>query len=327
MIPDETIDRLLAHVRPHIQRHVDQQAADPSQRKPFILALTGLQGSGKTTWTSALVRSLNEKHHFRTINVSLDDFYLPHEGLVRLRQSNPANALLQMRGQPGTHDTALVREFFDSLTVTTETSPRVVCIPEFDKSRFHGEGDRVPRDEWRHVPVSLDSPVDVLVLEGWCVGFQPLSEEAIEAKWTAAKAHPPESGAAGSDSGFPTQTLQNHELSSYFTINASLRNYCDMFMGPHHLDFLVHLDTDDLANVYRWRMQQEHALRRVKNQGMTDEEVVAFVQGYMPAYELYLDQVREGIFRGLSEEERARKGQARVVLGQDRTVLDIVGYN
>ncbi|PYI17394.1 P-loop containing nucleoside triphosphate hydrolase protein [Aspergillus violaceofuscus CBS 115571] len=326
MIPEQTIDRLLAHVRPHIQRHVDQQASSSSQRKPFILALTGLQGSGKTTWTSAIVRSLNEKHHFRTINVSLDDFYLPHEGLVHLRQTNPANALLKMRGQPGTHDTALVREFFDSLTVTPETSPREVCIPEFDKSRFHGEGDRVPRDEWRRASVSLESPVDVLVLEGWCVGFQPLSEQAIEAKWTAAQAHPPASG-PDSESGFPTQTLQNHELASYFTINASLRNYCDMFMGPQHLDFLVHLDTDDLANVYRWRMQQEHALRRVKNQGMTDEEVIAFVKGYMPAYELYLDEVREGIFRGVSEEERLRKGQARVVLGQDRTVLDIVGYS
>jgi D-glycerate 3-kinase len=29
----------------------------------------------------------------------------------------------------------------------------------------------------------------------------------------------------------------------------------------------------------------------VKNQGMTDDEVVKFVKGYMPAYELYLDQL------------------------------------
>ncbi|RAL10701.1 TDA10 family protein [Aspergillus homomorphus CBS 101889] len=323
MIPDETVDRLLAHVRPHIQRHLAHQAVNSSQKKPFVLALTGLQGSGKTTWTSAIVRLLNEKYHFRTINVSLDDFYLPHEGLVRLRQENPSNELLKMRGQPGTHDTGLVREFFDSLTVTPANSPSEVLIPEFDKSRFNGEGDRVPREQWRRVPVSLDSSVEVLVLEGWCVGFQPLSRSAIEAKWKEAKEHVPL--LEDSESGFPTRTLQNHALDSYLTINQNLQTYCDMFMGPQHLDFLVHLDTDDLANVYRWRMQQEHALHLAKNQGMTDEEVVAFVKGYMPAYELYLDSVRSGIFRPLSEEQRAHKGQARVILGRDRRVLDIVG--
>jgi D-glycerate 3-kinase len=29
-----------------------------------------------------------------------------------------------------------------------------------------------------------------------------------------------------------------------------------MFMGPQHFDYLVHLDTDDLVNVYEWRIQQ-----------------------------------------------------------------------
>lgn len=41
-------------------------------------------------------------------------------------------------------------------------------------------------------------------------------------------------------------------------------------MGPRHFDYLFHLDTDDLVNVYEWRVQQEHALWRMKNQGMTD---------------------------------------------------------
>ncbi|PYH88174.1 hypothetical protein BO71DRAFT_436003 [Aspergillus ellipticus CBS 707.79] len=86
-----------------------------------------------------------------------------------------------------------------------------------------------------------------------------------------------------------------------------------MFMGPEHLDCLIHLDTDDLANVYRWRLQQEHALHRARNQGMTDAEVVAFVQGYMPAYELYLDTLRTGIFHALPGEPQDRKGQVRVV--------------
>lgn len=131
---------------------------------------------------------------------------------------------------------------------------------------------------------------------------------------------------ASTESGqqLPTRTLQNHELSSYIEINCNLQTYCDVFMGPQHLDYLVHLDTDDLTNVYRWRMQQEHALRRNQNKRMSDEQVIPFVECYMPAYELYLDYLRQGFFNGLSPDERAQKGYSRVVLGREREIIEMV---
>jgi D-glycerate 3-kinase len=78
-------------------------------------------------------------------------------------------------------------------------------------------------------------------------------------------------------------------------------------MGPQHFDLLVHLDTTDLVNLYKWRMEQESGFRNTKGTGMNDDQVVDFsksnisdyiyremlitlfpeVQGYMPAYELY----------------------------------------
>jgi D-glycerate 3-kinase len=95
-------------------------------------------------------------------------------------------------------------------------------------------------------------------------------------------------------------------------------------MGPQHLDFLVHLDSDDLVNVYQWHIQQDHALRQRASESMSDEEVVRFGKRYMPAYELYPGQLRRGIFRsGLSDSE---KGQLRVVLGQDRIFVDTFLY-
>ncbi|PYI09592.1 P-loop containing nucleoside triphosphate hydrolase protein [Aspergillus sclerotiicarbonarius CBS 121057] len=321
MIPSDDIDRVLGYALPYIQQHVTQQREQQSKRTPFILALTGLQGSGKTTWTSGLVRLLNDKYNLRTINVSLDDFYLPHDDLVQLRESNPGNKLLQMRGQPGTHDTALARDFLDSLPPPAEDLPSEILIPAFDKSQFHGEGDRIPRTNWQRVHISSTSGIDVLVLEGWCVGFQPLDEATIERKWQEARHQPVEE-----DAGLSTRTLRDHPLSSVLQINENLKTYCDLFLGPRHLDFLLHLDTDDLANVYRWRLQQEHALHRTKNEGMTDDEVVAFVKGYMPAYELYLDSVRAGIFNSLSVEEQARKGQLRVILDRKRRIVDVVMY-
>ncbi|CAI7670253.1 unnamed protein product [Penicillium bialowiezense] len=263
LIPQEAIDNVLGQVLPYIERHVECQKSSSSKR-PFILALTGLQGSGKSTWTDALVKTLKGRNH-TTINLSLDDLYLDHEDLVTLRTSNPSNKLVQARGQPGTHDMALARNFFESLN-----SGHDVLIPSFDKSKFNGEGGRGPIETWERVPSGVT--IDVVVFEGWCVGFQPLEELDIQKRW--------ENGAQVESVGvYPTETLRDHAVEHLLEANANLRGYCDLFMGPQHLDFIVHLDTDDLVNVYQWRIQQEHALRQRTNESMTDEEVIRFVKG------------------------------------------------
>jgi D-glycerate 3-kinase len=58
-------------------------------------------------------------------------------------------------------------------------------------------------------------------------------------------------------------------------------------------------------------------LRRESGEGMTDEQVVKFVDSYYPAYELFTEGVREGIL--LPD----RPGcQLRLVVGEDRRVVD-----
>ncbi|KAJ5336793.1 uncharacterized protein N7506_004815 [Penicillium brevicompactum] len=307
-IPQEAIDNVLSQVLPHINHHVECQRLS-SLKIPFILALTGLQGSGKSTWTDALVKALKSQNH-TTINLSLDDLYLDHDDLVKLRTLNPSNKLVQARGQPGTHDMALARSFFESLN-----SGRDVLIPSFDKSKFNGEGGRSPIETWERIP--SDITIDVVVFEGWCVGFQPLEELDIRKKW--------ENSVQGDSTGvYPTETLKDHAIEHLLQANTKLRSYCDLFMGPQHLDFIVHLDTDDLVNVYQWRIQQEHALRQRANESMSDEEVIRFVKGYMPAYELYLDQLRRGFFDATSSD--TGKGQLRVVLNQTRKVVETALY-
>ncbi|CAG8324748.1 unnamed protein product [Penicillium salamii] len=306
-IPQEAINSVLEQVIPYIEHHIQCQKSSPS-RRPFVLALTGLQGSGKSTWTDALVKALKARNH-TTINLSLDDLYLDHAELVKLRKSNPTNKLIQARGQPGTHDMALARSFFESLN-----SGREILIPAFDKSKFNGEGGRAPVETWERIP--SDTKVDVVVFEGWCVGFRPLEELDLQKRW--------EDGVQNVSTGvYPTETLKDHALEHLLEANTNLNGYCDLFMGPQHLDFLVHLDTNDLVNVYQWRMQQEHALRQRTNESMTDEEVIQFVKGYMPAYELYLDQLRRGFF---DKSVGGEKGQLRVVLDENRKVVDTVLY-
>jgi D-glycerate 3-kinase len=70
--------------------------------------------------------------------------------------------------------------------------------------------------------------------------------------------------------------------------------------------------------VYEWREQQEAALRHEKGVGMSPEEVKRFVDGYFPAYELFVEGVREGVLKG------EKRKQLRLVVGRDRRVKEVI---
>ena len=303
-ISEAAVTQVLGFLLPRLERR--------DSKSPFVVGLAGLQGSGKSTWASALTAALQNQHGLQVINVSLDDFYLDHDGLVRVGEEQKSNPLFKTRGQPGTHDEELAMEFFESL----RTGKAVVEVPSFDKSKFNGEGDRVPRNQWRHV--SNQPPVDIIIFEGWCVGFQAITPDQVRQKWEQAREQS-QSEPSTAESQMPIRTIGNLKLEHLLVVNSKLRVYNETLMGPKCFDFFIHLDTDDLRNVYRWRIDQEHALRRDKGEGMTDAAVIAFVEGYMPGYELYLDRLRSEHFGrdGLGE------NHLRVRLGADRSVLDM----
>lgn len=97
-------------------------------------------------------------------------------------------------------------------------------------------------------------------------------------------------------------------------INEKLREYdaiTDLF------DAFIHIDAEEVEFVYKWRLEQEDHLRVIKgdqNAGMTSDQVIKFVDGYFPGYELYTEGVRNGI---LPQKPRC---QLRLVVGHDRTV-------
>ena len=173
---------------------------------------------------------------------------------------------------------SLLKSFFDQFS---NSSAKEIWIPSFDKSLFHGEGDRLPRSEWKIV--DCHRPIDIVIFEGWCIGFQHLPKIEVERKRTEAlqlrnldQMAPEKSVSDCLESRFSVTTLADHELANLLLVNECLENYCTEFMGPQHFDFMVHLDTDNLVNVYTWRIQQEHALRRTKGAGMEDEKVIEF---------------------------------------------------
>jgi D-glycerate 3-kinase len=134
---------------------------------PLFVALQGPQGIGKSTLTSIITHRLSSPpHSVRIVALSLDDFYLPHQALRALGG----------RGPPGTHDLPLAVSVLRALQAINR-SPRgmaSVTLPRFNKSAYGGEGDRKPAGEVVH------GPVDVVILEGWCVGFLPISEAELE---------------------------------------------------------------------------------------------------------------------------------------------------
>ncbi|KAF1979977.1 P-loop containing nucleoside triphosphate hydrolase protein [Bimuria novae-zelandiae CBS 107.79] len=277
---DANVNRVLELLVPKFHAHKQQSS------HPIVLGITGLQGSGKSTWASKIVELLSSQYNLHAITVSLDDFYHTHDNLIARRDRDPENKLYRTRGQPGTHDQQLAHDILQALRSWDDTRTNEVAIPAFDKSQFNGKGDRAPRTAW---PTCTSKP-DVIVFEGWCLGFHALSSATLASKHAAAKVAPPD---AHPDS---ILTLPDHELAHLQEVNDALAQYNASFMGPEHFDFFVHLDTEDLRNVYRWRLQQEHALWKAKGVGMSDESVRAFVRGYMPAYELYLEGLREGLF-------------------------------
>ncbi|KAK1976274.1 P-loop containing nucleoside triphosphate hydrolase protein [Colletotrichum cereale] len=313
MIDATALDAVIQHILPSLKSHT----AGPSG--PFVLGLSGLQGSGKSTWAAALTDALNTRYSINTRTISLDDLYHDHEQLVALRESNPGNGLLRTRGQPGTHDEDLARRFFDDVfdANPTEAGSSPIKWPAFDKSLFGGEGGRVPVQQWETVPRS--PRLEVLIFEGWCLGFQPLPDAAVEDKWLKAKQQTSIDNLENPQ--LSTTTLASHSLDHLLLVNKNLQRYCETFMGPWRFDAFLHLSTDRLVNVYHWRLDQERALRGKKGAGMTDAEVVRFVQGYMPAYELYLDKLaRESFF---PEQDRQEKAHVRVILDSDRKVLRV----
>jgi len=212
------------------------------------------------------------------------DFYFPYKGLQDVARRNPENIMLQGRGLPGTHDTDLLHQALTEISAASGSNMNIP-LPIFDKSQYAGYGDRSPDQ------VIIQDTPDVFILEGWCLGFRPLPVETLRQRWQGAK------------------HANRHSFASIETINRNLNVIADKTYGF----FIAHisLQPDSYDNIYVWRTQQEHAMKAGNGgKGMTDEQVVAFVDRYMPLYELYGDTTRHA--------------QCLTIrLGQDRSVLSV----
>ena len=218
-----------------------------------------------------------------------------------MAKAYPSNPLIQHRGQPSTHDLPLALSLLSDIRNGVQTK-----LPSYDKSAFNGEGDRVPEEQWTVVNEPGQAKIKVVILEGWCVGFRWLPPAELEAKWNEAVIH--------KEQGQYEGRLGCNGLANVSFVNHALRDY-DMLTDQ--LDALIHIDASDPLFVYRWRLQQEKALKDSRGSGMEDGQVINFVNGYYPAYELYIDGLRAGATKGSHK-------QLRIIIDRDRKVQDVV---
>ena len=89
-------------------------------------------------------------------------------------QENKDNFLLGVRGNALTHDVDLGRSTLEGLLRLNDGSHSELQVPRYDKSAYGGKGDRADQASW---PM-IQAPLDVILFEGWMLGFTPVSDEA-----------------------------------------------------------------------------------------------------------------------------------------------------
>ncbi|KAJ7076827.1 P-loop containing nucleoside triphosphate hydrolase protein [Mycena belliarum] len=292
----------LNHILDHVLR-----AIPTSKARPLFVALQGPQGSGKSYLSALLVDQLRSQA-FNVALLSLDDIYLPHENLISLSESHPDNALWRGRGQPGTHDVVL------GLQVLTQLRDGgAVELPRFEKSLFDGEGDRLPVGS--EGGVIATPPVDVVLLEGWCVGFYPISVAEMDVRWDGAWAEERRRLVIGESVRKQDVLEVNERLKDYIP----LWDFFDIFV---QIQPSVPPDQSPLSVVYQWRLEQEHNMKaRNGGKGMSDAGVKAFVDRYIPGYIFFGDGPTIGLGsqfpRWMGRSLRICIDQSRVVVGAD----------
>jgi D-glycerate 3-kinase len=218
--------------------------------RPLLIGINGSQGSGKSTLGEYLRLVLQCDWDLRAVVLSLDDVY--HTRARRAQLARQIHPLLATRGVPGTHDMQLAEATLQKLLQPGAAS--AVRIPRFDKAA----DDRKPEAEWD----LLTTPVDVVILEGWCLGIPPQQEADL--------LQPVNELEARED---PQGTWRHH-------VNRAIaRDYLPLY---RQVQQWLMLCAPSFDCVFNWRMEQENKLvPGASSQGVMDSvQLARFIQFY-----------------------------------------------
>ena len=218
--------------------------------KTLFLGLSGGQGSGKTTIVGILKIILKKYFKRKTHVISIDNFYKTLE--ERNKISSTIHPLFKTRGVPGTHDTNLIKKFFDFIK---KKKFRKFEAPRFDKSI----DDRLKKKYW----FNIKEKPEVVILEGWCVGAKPQTNLLLKK---------------------PINNLEKYEDKDLIWrryVNQKLKTeYKKLFAM---IDYFIFMKIPNFNKVFKWRLIQERKLRKRSHKAkkiMLYNEIKRFIMFY-----------------------------------------------
>ena len=222
------------------------------KKKPFILGLSGGQGSGKTTISSIISIILNKYFKLNVFKISIDDFYKTRK--KRLELSKKVHPLLMVRGVPGTHDINVMLDFFKR---TKEKKFKSIKLPRFNKAT----DDRYNKKLW----YSVKRRPDVIIFEGWCVGAKAEQNYTLKTPINS------------------LEKLKDQKLIWRRFVNKQLKSkYKKLY---DQLNCLLFIKAKNFSLLRQWRIKQEKKLRLKSKRSnklkiMSDKEIINFMQTY-----------------------------------------------
>ncbi|GLP98613.1 hypothetical protein GCM10007891_04670 [Methylophaga thalassica] len=223
-----------------------------SAKRTITIGINGAQGSGKSTLAQLAVYVLTQHYSLSVVSLSLDDFYFTRQERTQLGQG--IHPLLATRGVPGTHDITLARRTITQLI--HQQFP--VSIPRFNKA----EDDRFPVESAE----IITHPVDVIVLEGWCLGAEAQHESSL--------IQPVNDLEETEDKDLAWRRYVNEQLARFYPKLFEL------------IDIWIMLKAPSFDCVFQWRLEQENKLKRSlsesdkQTQIMDEKAVGRFIKFY-----------------------------------------------
>lgn len=126
-----------------------------------------------------------------------------------------------------------------------------VRVPVFEKSLNSGEGDRVAQNEW----VSVKGKVDVVIFEGWMLGFRSIGKERLEELYRLNRGEATKE--LGLDYDEPFYLEQS--LDSLESVNRRLGEYEEGLWSL--VDGFLELRPERMGYVWEWRLEVSRALK------------------------------------------------------------------
>ena len=222
------------------------------KKKPFILGLSGGQGSGKTTISSIISIILSKYFKLNVFKISIDDFYKTRK--KRLELSKKVHPLLMVRGVPGTHDISIMLDFFKRIK---EKKFKSIKLPRFNKAT----DDRYNKKLW----YSVKRRPDVIIFEGWCVGAKAEQNYTLKTPINS------------------LEKLEDQKIIWRRFVNKQLKSkYKKLY---DQLNCLLFIKAKNFSLLRYWRIKQEKKLRLKSKRSnklkiMSDKEIINFMQTY-----------------------------------------------